>query len=463
MPSAKVSAHRVKSAFSDQQSAFQLGDHTMARARTSRRAFLQSSAVWGAGAALAGGLSLERSAHAAGSDVIRLGLIGAGGRGMGAAANALNTKANVRLVAIADAFPERIEVGLKALTKQFKDRVDVPAERQFVGLDAYQQALDCGVDMVAMCEPPGFRPQHFEAAVKAGKHIFMEKPVATDAPGVRRILAANEEAKKKGLLVAVGHHLRHEVKHKDAVARIHNGDLGEVQYLRVFFNSSGVWVRPRLPEQTELQYQVRNWYYFTWLSGDHIVEQHVHDLDVGNWIMRGHPVRAQGMGGRQVRIGKDYGEIFDHHAVEFEYADGTRMYSYCRHIPNCWGSFSQHAYGPKGSVSIEGHGTATINIRGQAPVKIKRGPDGHQIEWDDLMAALQAGQPYNEVLPSTDSTMTAILGRMATYSGKVVEWDAALQSTIDLTPERLAWDAPCKTGPGQDGIYPCAMPGVTKV
>lgn len=418
----------------------------------------------GTAAAAAGitAATLARSVHAAGSDLVRIALIGCGGRGTGAAINALSTKAPVRLVAMHDAFRDRLESSLKAIQARCPDRVDVPEERKFTGLDGYLHAIDAGVEMVLLCGPPGFRPMQFEAAVKAGKHVFMEKPLATDAPGIRRILAANAEAKRKGLAVAVGHHLRHEVKHKEAIRRIHEGMIGQVKFLRIYFNSSGVWVYQRRPDETEMQYQVRNWYYFTWLSGDHIVEQHVHDIDVANWIMRGHPVSANGMGGRQVRIGKQYGEIFDHHSVEFEYADGTRCFSVCRHMPGCWQSFSEHAHGTKGEVSIEGHGRAVLRVVGGPTLKWERGPDGHQLEMDDLFAALRAGQPYNEGDFGAEASMTAILGRMATYSGRVVRWDEAIQSTLDLSPERLAWDAQPKPRPGPDGLYPCAIPGVTR-
>lgn len=230
----------------------------------------------------------------------------------------------------------------------------MPAERQFVGLDAYQKAIESDIDMVLLCTPPGFRPMQFEAAVKAGRHVFMEKPLATDAPGLRRIVAANEEAKKKKLAVAVGHHLRHEVKHREIIQRIHDGAIGDLQYMRIYFNTGAIWVRPRRPGQTEMQHQVSNWYHFTWLSGDHIAEQHVHDIDIGNWIAKGHPVEAQGTGGRQVCIGPNVGEIFDHHAIDFTYPHGVKMFSYCRQIPGCWGSFSEHAHGTKGSASIEG-------------------------------------------------------------------------------------------------------------
>lgn len=421
-------------------------------------------AAWTTAAAsgVATGVALHRSAHAAGSEVIKIALIGCGGRGTGAAINALSTKAPVRLVAMHDAFRDRLERSLKAIRNRCPDRVDVPQERRFTGLDGYLHAIEADVDMVLLCAPPGFRPMQFEAAVKAGKHVFMEKPVATDAPGIRRILAANAEAKRKGLAVAVGHHLRHEIKHKEAIGRIHEGMIGQVKFLRIYFNSSGVWVYERRPQETEMQYQVRNWYYFTWLSGDHIVEQHVHDIDVANWITRGHPVSAHGMGGRQVRIGKQYGEIFDHHSVEFEYADGTRCFSVCRHMPGCWQSFSEHAHGTKGEVNIEGHGQAMLRVFGGPTLKWERGPDGHQLEMDDLFAALLAGQPYNEGDWGAEASMTAILGRMATYSGRVVRWDEALQSDLNLLPERLAWDAQPKPRPGPDGLYPCAIPGVTR-
>jgi myo-inositol 2-dehydrogenase / D-chiro-inositol 1-dehydrogenase len=365
-------------------------------------------------------------------------------------------------VAMADAFKDSLDESLKNIRKECKDRVDVPEERKFVGLDAYQKAIQSDVDMVLLCTPPGFRPMQFEAAVKAGKNVFMEKPLATDAPGVRRIMAANEVAKQKKLTVAVGHHLRHEAKYQEIVKRIHDGAIGDLKFLRAYFNSFGVWIRPRRPDQSEMQYQVRNWYYFTWLSGDHIVEQHVHDLDVCNWIAKGHPVEAEGMGGRQVRVGKDVGEIFDHHAVEFTYADGVKMFSYCRHIPGCWESFSEHAHGTKGRASIDGYGNGELSIADAKPLRIKRGADGHQVEMDDLFAALAAGQPYNEADWAAASTMTAILGRMATYSGQIVQWDEAINSQLDLAPKSLAWDAETLVKPGPDGLYACAMPGTTK-
>jgi predicted dehydrogenase len=365
---------------------------------------------------------------------------------------------------MADAFADRIEGSLQGITEavEAKEKIDVPAERRFVGLDAFEKVMQSDVDVVLLCTPPGFRPMQFEAAIKAGKHAFMEKPVATDVPGVRRVMAASEEAKKKGLAIAVGHHLRHEKKHYEVIRRVHDGAIGDLKFLRVFYDSDGVGIRPRQPGESELQAQLRNWYYFVWLGGDHIVEQHVHDIDVGNWFAQGHPVEAEGMGGRQVRVGPDVGEIFDHHAVEFTYANGLKMFSYCRHIPNCWESFSQHAHGTKGTVDIEGHGTSVLKADGQQPLKFRREHDGHQIEMDDLFAAIQSGTPYNEAGWAADSTMTAILGRMATYSGKVVRWDDAMQSELALMPPAITWDTVPPTKPGPDGLYACAIPGVTK-
>jgi myo-inositol 2-dehydrogenase / D-chiro-inositol 1-dehydrogenase len=439
------------------------GDSPCGNVNSTRRDFLRKSALAAAGVSLAGNLGPARSAHAAGSDTIKIALIGCGGRGSGAAVNALSTKANVKLVAMADAFAPSLEGSLREIQAICKDRVDVPPERRFIGLDAYQKAIDCGVDAVLLCTPPGFRPMQFEAAVKAGKHVFMEKPVATDSPGLRRVLAANEDAKKQKLAVAVGHHLRRETTHREIVRRIHDGQIGELKFLRVYYNQGGLWIRRRRHDQTELQYQVRNWYYFTWLGGDHIVEQHVHDLDVGNWIAQGHPVEAQGVGGRQVRVGKDVGEIFDHHAVEFTYADGVKMFSYSRQIPGCWDAFSEHAHGTKGCADIEGHRVGVLSLSGQKPMRWKRGPDGHQIEMDELFAAILAGQSPNDTDWAADSTMTAILGRMATYSGQVVTWEQAMNSPVDLAPKNFGWNAETPVKPGADGCYACAIPGVTKV
>ena len=421
-----------------------------------RRDFLKQTAS--AGATLAGGLSLARAAHAAGSDTIRLALIGCGGRGTGAAAQALNACDRAKLVVMADAFEDRLTGSHQVVAKRHPDRVDVPPERRFVGMDAYAKAIDADVDLVLLCTPPGFRPVQYEAAVKANKHVFMEKPVAVDVPGIRRMIAANEEAKKKGLAVAVGLNMRHTNSYQEVVKRVHDGAIGKVNFLRAYGNTGGVWVRPRQPDQTEMQYQMRNWYYFNWLCGDLIVEQTVHALDLVNWAKGEHPVEAQGMGGRQVRVGTEYGESFDHFDVEYTYPDGTKLFLFCRHVRGCWNYFGGLAHGTKGDADLSGE----LRLHGQEPVRFERGIDGHQVEHDDLFAALEEGRPYNEGDYGITSTMTAILGRMAAHSGQVVKWDEAMESETDLGPERYDWDAEPPLKPGPDGMYACAMPGKSK-
>ena len=434
----------------------------------SRRPFLQSRILHGAGAAGAT-LTAARGAHAAGSDVIKIALIGCGGRGTGAAAEAINAmsgKVNTRLIAMADAFPSRLEASLKGIRKRCADRpetIDVPPERQFAGLDSYEKAIATDADLVLLCGPPGFRPMQFEAAVAAGKHVFMEKPIACDSPGARRVQAANELAKQKGLAVAVGLNGRHSQSTRDAIAEIHDGAIGDLRLMRIYYLSSGVWVRPREEGETEMQYQLKNWYYFNWLSGGQVVEQHVHLLDAANWMMKeAHPVRANGMGGRQCRSGPEYGEIFDHHAIEFDYADGTKLISFCRHQKNCWMNVARHALGTKGRMDPERDATV-IRVDGAEPRVFQRdAQDSHQTEHDHLFAALLAGEPYNEGDYGVASTLTAIMGRMATHSGKEVTWADVVNSNLDLSPDGYTWDSTPQPRPGDDGTYPCAMPGVAK-
>ncbi len=427
------------------------------RPQLSRRTFLQSTST-AVGGALLGGLSIERSAHAAGNDQLKIALIGCGGRGSGAADQALSTSANLKLVAMGDAFRDRLEGSLALLKKEHPDRVDVPEEHRFVGFDAYKNAI-AQADVVILATPPGFRPLHFEEAVRQGKHIFMEKPVATDAPGVRRVLAAAEEAKKKNLKVGVGLQRHHQKGYIETLKRIHDGAIGDIIATRCYWNDAGVWVKPRQPGQTEMEYQMRNWYYFVWIGGDHIVEQHIHNLDVINWVNNGYPLRCHGIGGRQVRTGKDYGEIFDHHAVEFEYANGARNFSQCQHTRGCWTSVSEHVMGSKGLCTVNGY-----TITGPNAWKFgEKEKNAYQVEHDDLFAAILNDTPYNEAERGAKSTLTAIMGRMATYSGKMIEWDEALNSQIDLFPSSLAWDAMPKILPDSNGFYPVAVPGSTSV
>jgi myo-inositol 2-dehydrogenase/D-chiro-inositol 1-dehydrogenase len=425
--------------------------------KTTRRQFLGSTATAASLAALAAGIRTR--AYAAGGNTMRLGLIGCGGRGTGAVAQALNACKRAKLVAVGDAFQDQLDRCVQGVSKEHPDRVDVPANRRFVGMDAYAGVIGADVDMVLLCTPPGFRPLHYEAAVKANKLVFMEKPVAVDVPGVRRMMAANEEAKKKNLAVAVGLNIRHQNSAREVVQRVHDGAIGDITFLRAYGNNAGVWVRPRKEGQSEMEYQMRNWYYFNWLCGDLIVEQTVHSIDLVNWAKGDHPIEAQGMGGRQVRIGPDFGEIYDHHAVEYTYRDGTKMFLFCRHIPNCWTSGGGVAHGIKGQADL---GRGMLTVRGQEPVRFEPGVAGHQQEHNDFFAALDAGRPYNEGDYGITSTMTAILGRMATYSGQIVTWDDALKSETDLGPRQYAWDAEAPIKPGPDHLYACAVPGKTK-
>ncbi len=423
----------------------------------SRRDFLKSSSAAAAGVTLAGGLSIARSAHAAGDDVIKVVLIGAGGRGTGAVAQQMNADKGVKLVAVADAFENRATGSLDGLKKKYKDQVDVPKDRVFVGLDAYKKAIATDCDLVTTATPPGFRPMVYKAAIEAGKQVFMEKPCCVDAPGFKTLIEASKMADEKGLTVGVGLQRRHQPNYIETVKKLQEGAIGDILFTRVYWNGGGIWNRGRAEGMTEMQYQVHNWYHFCWLSGDNIGEQHVHNLDIGNW-MRGdeHPVEANGMGGCTARYlgnNKGTGQIFDHHFVEFTYADGTKMYSQCRHMRGCWGSVSEHAHGCKG-IARPGR------IEGENEWKFSgRGVGGHQQEQTDLIATLRAGKRYNEGFYGATSSFTAVLGRVANYSGKVVKWDDLVAKGKSQMPDNLAWNAPAPVEKGPDGQYPIPMPG----
>ncbi|HJM39769.1 MAG TPA: Gfo/Idh/MocA family oxidoreductase [Planctomycetota bacterium] len=397
--------------------------------------------------------------RAAGNEELRVALIGCGGRGAGAAHQALSTKGNVRLVAMADAFSDRLEGTLNWLAENHVEQVDVPEERRFVGFDAYQKAIDCGVDVVVLATPPGFRPIHFEYAIQQDKHVFMEKPVAVDGPGVRRVLAAAAIAKTKALKVGVGLQRHHQAPYLELIRRIRAGEIGKINLLRCYWNSAGVWVRERQPDWNEMTYQMRNWYYFNWLCGDHITEQHIHNLDVCNWVMNDFPAKAHGQGGRQVRTGLDHGEIFDHHMIEFTYPDGTKMFSQCRHIPDTRSEVNEHAHGSLGTVNF---GRSSIEFsNGERWRFVDEYKDPYQVEHDELFAAIRSGAAFNEADYGAKSTLTSILGRMASYSGKEVSWEQALNSELDLSPTAYAWDAEPSSLPDENGRYLVPVPGVT--
>lgn len=433
--------------------------------QSNRREFLKSSTVAALGTGAVAQFGLNNSVFAGGDDTIKVGLVGCGGRGTGAATQALSTNGNVKLVAVGDAFEDNarnVMNGIKGGLKDKADRVQVVPEKVFSGFDAYQKVIDSGVDLVILATPPGFRPIHFEYAVKAGKNIFMEKPVAIDAPGVRQVLEANKIAKEKKLKVGVGLQRHHQAPYLEAIKRIHDGAIGDIIALRVYWNGGGVW-DPRIKRdqaKSEMEYQMRNWYYYNWLCGDHICEQHIHNLDVGNWVKQQLPVKANGMGGRQVRIDKKYGEIFDHHYVEFEYKDGSRMYSQCRHIPNTWNNVSEFVHGTKGTSNPAGH---VMPVAGAAYHFSESYKDPYQVEHDNLAAAIRQGLDYNEADNGAYSSMTSILGRMCTYSGKEITWDAAINSNISLMPKNFSFDADPPVMPREDGSYPIAVPGLTRV
>ncbi len=410
-----------------------------------RRTFLKTQAALGA-AAMVGS---ARSVHAAGGDKIRIALIGCGGRGKGAASNNLNACENTELVAVADAFRGKAEGAAKLW--------EVPAEKTFWGLDAYRKAIAAEVDMVILATPPGFRPLHYKAAIEAGKHVFMEKPCCVDAPGYRMLLEANKLADEKGLKVGVGLQRRHDAGYNNGIQQIHDGKFGDLILLQAYWNGGGIWWRKPEEERTEMANQVHNWYHFTWLCGDNICEQHVHNLDVCNWAKDAHPVQANGMGGSEIRRKtNDQTQIFDHHFVEFTYPDGSKMYSQCRHAGNCFNNISEYAFGSKGRGGMGGQGEA--KDRGGLPFKF----GAYDQEHFALVEAIRNNTPFNEGHYGATSSFTAVLGRMATYSGKSIKWDDAVAKGKDLAPgiENYTFDSTPPTTKGADGKYTYAVPGV---
>ena len=398
--------------------------------RPSRREFIKTTSAMAAGTMI-GGLAVAGGVHAAGSDTLRIGLVGCGGRGTGAAANALAADPNCKLVAMADAFADRLHGSLAALKKQAGDKVAVDADHCFVGLDAYQKLISSGVDVVLSTTPPHFRPQHLRACIEAGKHVFAEKPVAVDAPGVRSVLASAEAAKKKNLNLVVGLCWRHHPGVRETMKRVLDGAIGQIKALQETYLTGLLWQWARKPNMTEMEFQLRNWMYFSWLSGDFNTEQHVHSLDKASWAMHDEPpLRAWGVGGRQVRTDPQFGDVFDHHAVAYEYADGVTLHAYCRQMAGCYSDVSDHYIGTKGRASI-----LDFRIEGENPWHY-RGPEAnmYDIEHQELFAAIRAGKPINNGLYGARSTMLAILGRMVNYTGKTLTWDDAINSQQRLAP-----------------------------
>ncbi len=432
----------------------------------SRRAFMKDSSL------LAGGLiALPHFswglAPSGTDDTIKVAVVGCGGRGTGAALQALASKQRVKIVALADAFQDNLEQCLNTLRQEVEEQggsaadvIAVNKETLFTGFDGYKKAIPLA-DVVILATPPGFRPIHFAEAIAQNKHVFMEKPVATDPAGVASVLQTAQLAKEKKRNVVVGLQRHYQSSYLSLFDK--KEMIGEITSMQAWWNSDGVWVRPRKYNQTEMEYQMRNWYYFNWLCGDHITEQHIHNLDVANWFKESYPVKAQGMGGRQVRKGKDHGEIFDHHYVEYTYADGSTLHSQCRHIPGTTSKVDELLTGTKGKIAC-GAGRITDHkgkVLFQFDMKGENNP--YQTEHDELFAAIAEGKClFADADNAAKSTLTSIIGRMATYSGQEIETEKALQSGISLQPESYDWNALPRVLPNEDGHYQTAVPGITK-
>jgi predicted dehydrogenase len=423
---------------------------------SSRRDFLRTGAA--AGGALAAGLGFVPAVHARGNDAIKVGVVGCGGRGTGAAENiceAAGTSYNVKIHALADVFEDRLKNCRENLAgkEAFKEKLDLADDRCFVGFDAYKKVVDC-CDLVILATPPGFRPQHIEAVVAAGKQLFTEKPVAVDGPGIRKVLAAYEAAKAKNLNIVAGTQRRHQAGYLESIKRIREGAIGDLVTARVFWNQGNIWAHQRQPGWNDMEYQLRNWYHFTWLCGGNHVEQHVHNLDVALWAFGAHPVSCVGMGGRQVNTGPEFGQSFDHYAVDYELPDGRHFQSMSRQINGCANDVSEYLVGTRGRAHLapgqyrfEGGEASRIRARNEVNPYVQ--------EHIDLLEAISSGKTINELKQVAESTLAAIMGRMSAFTGKAVSWDQALSSQLDTFPKTLEW------GPLPEDAIP--VPGQTEL
>ena len=422
-----------------------------------RRDAMKTAAALGATALVAPafGAMAARRADA----TLRVGVIGCGGRGTGATINTLEADSGTRIVALADLFPDRLNNSLGRIERKAEEsgwagRVAVAEEHRFTGFDAHEKLVALpDVDMVILATPPGFRPAHFQSATNAGKHVFMEKPVAADPAGVRTVLAAARVADEKGLSVVAGTQRRHQDNYLELMDRLQNGEIGDVISARCYWNQGGLWVKEQQPDQTDMEWQCRNWLYFCWLSGDHITEQHVHNLDVINWVKGGPPTKAVGMGGRQVRTEAKYGNIFDHFAIDYEYDDGTPLLSMCRQIDGCQGKVQEDIVGTKGTATAR-PGLSWIHGSDGNKWRTRGSENPYVTEHKTLINSIRGlAARLNEAERIAHSTLTAIMGRMSAYTGKEVTWDQALNSELDLTPNRLAF--------GPTAVAPVPIPGTT--
>ncbi len=426
---------------------------------TSRRGFLQKSATV-AGAAMAAGLPLARGAHAAGSNIIKVGLIGCGGRGCGAAMNALNAGADVRLVAMTDLFEARAEAGRKRLQGGKKGgQVAVDDDHLFFGFDGYEKVLAGDIDVVLIAAASHFHPQMLEAAVKAGKHVFIEKPHSLDSPGVKRVVAACEEAKAKKRCVVSGLMNRYNPCVREMVQRIRDGAIGRVTTIQETYCVGPYHVRQRNPEWTELQWQFSNWYHFNWLAGDQCLQQLIHSIDKGAFVMDDEPpLMAWGMGGRSACFGEEYGDLFDHQSVVFDYADGTRMYGLCRNQHGVRNELSDVVYGSKGTADLlRGRIEGETNWRYDGPTV-----SPYDQEHVELFAAIRAGEVLSDARNMAGSTLLALLAQAVCHTGQEITWDQIVESELSVELPRYGWDVEPPIKPNDRGEYDIAIPGITK-
>lgn len=411
---------------------------------SSRREFLTTSAV-GAVALAAVPSSLSAGAYAGGSDLLKVGLVGTGGRGTGAAEQALNADPGTELVALADVFEDAVQRGKRQLSRMFNKegqpaRVTATDDQCYVGFDAYKKVID-SCDVVLLASAPHFRPEHLRASVEAGKHIFCEKPVAVDAPGVRSVIESSLKAKEKGLSLVSGLCWRYHPGKRATFEQLQNGAIGDIVAMQCSYMTGGVWDPRRQRDEckSEMEYQLRNWYYYTWLSGDFNVEQHIHSLDKMMWAMKDEaPATISGSGGRQVRTDEKYGNIYDHFDIVYQWANGVKAFARCRHWSNCENEVEDYIFGTKGTINVMAH--KITDHQGNLIWKYE-GPDGdmYQLEHNELFASIRARNPINNGDYMSKSTMLAIAGRMAAYTGQKLTWDAVMNSKEDLSPSAYEW------------------------
>ncbi len=432
--------------------------------QTNRRNFIKKTTLVTTGI-ISTTLPVRSFANVLDNKKLKLALVGCGGRGSGAVVNALSADDQVELVSMADVFQDKLDSSLKAITDHFDGRkkIKVKEKNKFIGFNSYKKAID-EADVVILTTPPGFRPYHFEYAINNNKHVFMEKPLATDPVGVRKVLEMARVAKEKKLSVVVGLQRHYQKKYTTLHNMIKQGTIGKITSGQVYWNDGGVWVNQRQLGQSELEYQMRNWYYFNWICGDHILEQHIHNIDVANWFIGSYPKSAQGMGGRQTRTGKEYGEIFDHHYVEFNYDSGAVVSSQCRHQKGCDRRIDEVFQGTKGSVELRNG--MIRDLEGKELYRytkaLEQEPNPYQVEHDEFFKSIRSNDIINDTENGAKSTLSAIMGRMATYSGKTVTWDEALNSNHQIMPESVDWDTTPPSLPNENGFYSIPKPGVTK-